>query len=172
MEQKEKYLALLNEQLEKINSKSFDLIAWKKSTALLVANLFGQEDTRTRSIDSIEYEYNSWSLRDESGTTDPVKVLCKETLQTIIQELKLTDILELPDKYTDQTDLQFIWEAFEDELTGARLKKLRKELTETSNAELKLAEIDILLQELPEETKRNIIRKILSSESLKKWLLS
>ena len=40
---------------------------------------------------------------------------------------------------------------------------------EEKNPDLKNTNIDIILQELPDETKRNILKQILLSEELKEW---
>jgi len=171
MEAKDKYIALLNEQLNKLNSTAFDLAAWKKSTILILSSVFGSGNVRTKAIESIEYEYNSWSLRDESGTKDPIKIICKETLQAIISEIELSDTFIIQSSESDNTSLAFIWEAFENELTGSKSKALKKILSEEKNPNLKNTNIDIILQELPDETKRNILKQILLSEELKKWFL-
>jgi len=170
MKPKDKYITLLKGQLDKLDSKSFDLAAWKRSTIMILSSVFGPNNVRTKAIESIEHEYNSWSLRDESGSKDPVKIICRETLQAIINEIELSDTLIIHHEESD-TDLGFIWESFENELTGAKSKALRNILTKENNHDIRNTEIDILLQELPDETKRNILKRILLSEELKKWLL-
>jgi len=168
MRAKEKYIALLKNQLEKLSSPAFDLASWKKATVMILSSLFGENDAHTQAIESIEYEYSSWSLRDESGTKDPVKETCKETLEAIINELELSDTISAKSN-ADTSDLNFIWEAFEDELTGSKLKTLKKLLTEEKNPDLKNTGIDIILQELPDDANRNILKQILLSEELKNW---
>ncbi len=170
MKPKEKYIALLKNQLDKLNSTAFDLAAWKKSTILILSSAFGSGNVRTKAIESIEYEYNSWSLRDESGTKDPIKIICKETLLAIIDEIELSDTLIINNTGEESTYLGFIWDAFENELTGSKSKLLKKTVLEEKNPNLKSTNIDIILQELPDETKRNILKQILLSEELKKWL--
>ncbi len=169
MKPKEKYIALLSEQLDKLNSTTFDLTAWKKSTVLILSSIFGTNNVRTKAIESIEYEFNSWSLRDESGTKEPLKIICKETLQSIISEIELSDTFIIHETNTDRASLDFIWEAFENELTGSKSKALKKTVAEEKNPDLKNTNIDIILQELPDETKRNILKQILLSEELKEW---
>ncbi len=171
MKPKDKYLALLGEQLEKLNSTTFDLAAWKKSTILILSSVFGSGNVRTKAIESIEYEYNSWSLRDETGTKDPIKIICRETLQAIINEIELSDTFIIHTTDSGSANLAFIWEAFENELTGSKSKSLKNILLEEKNPNLKNTNIDIILQELPDETKRNILKQILLSEELKKWFL-
>ena len=168
MNNKEKYISLLNEQIKKLDSSSFDLTAWKKSTALILSSLFGPNNVRTKAIESIDYEFNSWSLRDETGSKDPVKLICRETLQAIINEIELSDTIFIHNS-DDDISLNFIWEAFENELTGANSKALKKILTDEKNNDIKNTEIDIILQELPDDTKRNILKHILLSEELKAW---
>lgn len=171
MNNKDKYISLLKEQLNKLDSPGFDLSAWKRSTILILSTIFGENNIRTKSIETIDYEYNSWSLRDETGSKDPVKVICRETLEAIINEIELSDNIELTST-TKPVDLSFIWEAFENELTGAKLKELRRILSTKNNADIKNTEVDIILQELPDETKRNILKQILLSKELKDWLQS
>ena len=168
MNEKEKYIRLLNDQLKKLETKAFDLSAWKRSTTLILSSIYGPNDPRTKAVETIEYEYNSWSLRDESGSKDPVKVICSDTIQTIINEIELSDDLTL--QKSNSYDPGFIWEAFENELTGAKTKALKKLLTEEKNNDIRNTEIDIILQELPDETKRNILKHILLSDELKLWL--
>ncbi len=168
MKPKEKYIALLKNQLDKLNSPTFDLAAWKKSTILILSSIFGAGDVRTYAIESIEYEYNSWSLRDESGSKDPVRIICRETLLAIIDEIELSDTFIVPTR-EENMNLAFIWEAFENELTGSNSKLLKKTVLEEKNPNLRNTNIDIILQELPDETKRNILKHILLSEELKKW---
>ncbi len=169
MKPKEKYIALLSEQLDKLNSTTFDFTAWKKSTILLLSSIFGANNVRTKAIESIEYEFSSWSLRDESGTKNPLKSICRETLQSIINEIELSDTFTIHDTTTDKANLDFIWESFENELTGTKSKALKKILAEEKNPDLKNTGIDIILQELPDETKRNILKQILLSEEIKGW---
>ncbi len=169
MKPKEKYIVLLSEQLDKLNSTTFDFTAWKKSTVLLMSSIFGVNNVRTKAIESIEYEFNSWSLRDESGTKNPLIIICRETLQSIINEIELSDTFILHETNKDKANLDFIWEAFENELTGSKSKALKKVLVEEKNPNLKNTNIDIILQELPDETKRNILKQILLSEQLKEW---
>ncbi len=168
MNDKEKYISLLNEQLKKLDSSSFDLSAWKKSTTLILSSLFGPNNVRTKAIESIEYEFNSWSLRDETGSKDPVKLICRETLQVIINEIELSDTIFIHNS-DNGISLSFIWEVFENELTGAKSKDLKKILTDEKNNDIKNTEIDIILQELPDDTKRNILKHILLSKELKAW---
>ncbi|NPA36328.1 MAG: hypothetical protein GXO47_05715 [Chlorobi bacterium] len=170
MNTKNKYIELLNRQLEKLEEPNFELSAWKRSTILILSSIFGENNFRTRSIETIEYEYSSWSLRDESGNKDPVKAICKETLQTIISEIELSD--NFSEKPSNNTNLHFIWEAFENALTGAKSKELKRTLTEEQNEELKKTETDLILQKLPDDTKKNILKQILLSGELKDWLLN
>jgi RNA recognition motif-containing protein len=168
MNDREKYLSLLKKQLDKLDSAVFDLAAWKRSTVMILSSIFGTSDARTKTIESIEYEYNSWSLRDETGSKDPIKDIFRETLQTIINEIELSDTFATYSE--NSSDVGFIWEAFENELTGAKSKALKRVLTEEKNNDIRNTEIDIILQELPDDTKRNILKHILLSEKLKLWL--
>ncbi len=164
MDTKASYIQLLDQQLEAIENRDFDLNAWKKSTILLVSSCFGSHSHQVAAIEKIDYAYSSWSLRDESGTSDPVKTDCKLTLKTIIEELKLQD-----QSSTEQQSgsLDFLWAPFEDELTGATFKQLKNIL---SNANLSDDEIEMFLKNLPSQTVVNIIKSILLSSELKKHI--
>lgn len=162
------YLNLLQQQLSKIDDREFDLISWKKATILLTASCFGSNSPQVAALDKIDYAYSSWALRDESGTTDPVKTDCKTTLFTIIEELKIK--LETSTELSnagDLNNLSFLWLPFEDELTGASLKRLKALITKANVSE---DEVQMFLKDLPNQTLINIIQQMLMSKEFKQWI--
>lgn len=169
MSHKDSYITLLKEQLTKIDDRSFDLSSWKKATCVVLESYLGMNAPQVKAIEKIDYAYSSWTLRDESGATDPVKRNCKTTLSMIIQELELIDDTapQQTATTTTETDLSFVWIPLEDELTGASLKRLKALLTE-SNVEP--TEIEKFLKDLPGQTTINILQSILISESFKNWI--
>ena len=82
-----KEIDLLKAQIDKLNAKGFDLDAWKKYTIIILARIFGENTQKIKQIDSIEYDYSSWSLRDTTGSNsylDTCKKLGKEILCLMI----------------------------------------------------------------------------------------
>lgn len=169
MNTSETYLILLKEQLTKIEERTFNLSSWKKATTLLVSSCFGPNSPQVSAIEKIDYNYSSWALRDESGTTDPVKTDCKATLNTIIKELELlpqNNSEDSPDR-TKESDLSFLWLPFEDELTGSSLKKLKSLL---SSPNVNKTELEMFLKDLPGQTLINIMQNTLLSPEFRKWI--
>lgn len=85
-------VALLTERLNKLDDSHFDWAAWKRGTLLVLEKIFGKESIYVNELMRTDYEYSSWSLRDTSGSGDPVKASCKELLQICI-----TDVNNRPD---------------------------------------------------------------------------
>lgn len=167
MQKKEIYLQLLNDRLNEIDQRSFDLNAWKKSTALAVESCFGSNSPQLRAIQNINYEYNSWVLRDESGVTDPVKTNCKSVLNVIIKELEMTE--DIVTESETLNNLQFVWLPFEDQLTGAASKQLKAILRNTNVSE---EEVEKFLKNMPAQTPIDILKAILTSTEFKEWLMN
>lgn len=70
----------IKERSDKLDQKPFDWVAWKRGTLLVLQNLFGNESTYYKQLAATDYEYSSWSLRDASGSSDPVKSSCLDLL--------------------------------------------------------------------------------------------
>nr|WP_319398068.1 hypothetical protein [uncultured Carboxylicivirga sp.] len=166
MADKETFLLLLKEQAHQIDQKNFDLISWKKSTILLVENCFGANSPHVKSINNINYEYNSWSLRDESGISDPVKNICKSVLNVIIKELEIGEFQTSASD--DASDLDFVWLPFEDELTGAASKRLKSLIIDIKTSK---EDIEKFLKDLPGQTSVDILNSIITSAEFKSWLI-
>ncbi len=86
-----KEISILKKQIERLEVKDFDLEAWKKFTIVMLARIFGNTSEKIRQIESIEYEYSSWSLRDTSGSSEYLescKKLGRKILEASIEELE------------------------------------------------------------------------------------
>jgi hypothetical protein len=70
----------LKERSDKFDQKPFDWVAWKRGTLLVLQNIFGNESSYYKQLAETDYEYSSWSLRDASGSSDPVKSSCLDLL--------------------------------------------------------------------------------------------
>lgn len=160
----EQEIRLLKAQIEKLNAKGFDLDAWKKYTIIILARIFGENSQKIKQIESIEYEYTSWSLRDTTGSNtylDSCKKLGREILQASIDEL---EALGLPqaEPATDEFFL-VIANALQDELKGSQVKEIAQVLASGDSPEIKKEQILEKLKEYGSETAQDILSNILTS---------
>ena len=119
----EKQIAILREQLAKLDEKKFDLDAWKTHTLIFLERIFGKDNSKLKLIQDLHYDYSSWSLRDTAATgktkdKDPVKMRASEILEATILEL---ETLGLPE---GEDEKQKLWELLQDELTGKKVKEI------------------------------------------------
>ncbi|HPR33806.1 MAG TPA: hypothetical protein PLK12_17020 [Prolixibacteraceae bacterium] len=84
---------ILEELLQALNQKTFDLDAWKIRSVLILKKIFGDRDPKVGYIEQLRYDYSSWALRDHSGGVvhDPVKDKAREIIETALIELKLEE---------------------------------------------------------------------------------
>ncbi len=156
----EKEIALLKEQLARLDESKFDLDAWKKHTLIFLERIFGKDNSKLKLIQDLHYDYSSWSLRDTAavGKTkdkDPVKMQAREILEATILEL---ETLGLPVGANEQ---QKVWELLQDELTGKQTKQIEAIIkSEENNKAKKISEI---LENLEKENLSLLIAKLLLS---------
>lgn len=154
----EKEIALLKEQLARLEEKKFDFDAWKNHTLIFLERIFGKNNSKLNLIKELRYDYSSWNLRDTAaaGKTkdkDPVKMRAREILQATITELEK---LGLPkNKLEEET----IWEIIQDELTGKQVKEIEAILN--SNDSNKTKNIGKILESLNKERLTSVIAKLL-----------
>ena len=87
----QRYLALLKNQLEKLEMEDFDLDAWKGSTTALLNRIYGENSPQANQVEKLKIDYSSWSLRDSSSTYNPeqsCKQQGKAILEMVIMELE------------------------------------------------------------------------------------
>ncbi len=160
----DKEIQLLKTQIDKLSKKDFDLNAWKKYTIIILARIFGENSLKIKQIESIEYDYSSWSLRDTTGSNiylDSCKRLGREILQASIDEL---ETLGLP-KSEETTDEFFliITGALQDEMKGSQVKEINQVLASGESPELKRDKILEKLKEYGSEISQDILSNILTS---------
>lgn len=159
-----KEIQLLKTQIDKLKSKDFDLDAWKKYTIIILSRIFGDNSQKVKQIESIEYDYSSWSLRDTTGSDsylDSCKKLGREILQASVDEL---ESLGLPE--SEQVSDEFfltITNALQDELKGSQVKEIGRILESGDSAEQKRALILEKLKEYGSEISHDILSNILTS---------
>ncbi|WP_321996952.1 hypothetical protein [Draconibacterium orientale] len=156
----EKQIALLREQLAKLDEKKFDLDAWKTHTLIFLERIFGKDNSKLKLIQDLHYDYSSWSLRDTAaaGKTkdkDPVKLRASEILEATILEL---ETLGLPEGEEEQ---QKLWKLLQDELTGKQVKEI--EALVKSDDKEKTKKISGILENLDKENLSLLIAKLLLS---------
>nr|NQU89016.1 hypothetical protein [Bacteroidota bacterium] len=164
---KEKQIELLQQQIDKLNSKDFDLEAWKNYTIVLLARLFGENNQKIKQIEKLEYEYNSWSLRNTSGFSSYLqtcKKLGKEILEASINEIENFGIPEIIHDQTKRLDIQVLLSALEDELKGSQYKSIMRLLKSGENEEEKKRQLLEQLQDIEAETIKAVLISILMSK--------
>jgi len=154
----EKEIALLREQIERLNDKMFDLEAWKNHTEIYLERIFGKESSILKMIQELKYDYSSWGLRDFSSTgkpNNPVVVQAKEILEAAITQLQQFGLPTVSNETTKA------WLLIEEEMTGKQVKELRTILaSDDKDKKEKAAKI---LEMLEGETLSKIIAGILLS---------
>jgi hypothetical protein len=154
----EREIALLNEQIERLNDARFDLEAWKNQTIIFLERIFGKESSKVRLIRELHYDYSSWSLRDASGvgkSKDPVKFQAQGILSATIEELEK---LGLPG---GEPENRKVIALLEDELTGKQMKEI--ESLVQSDLPDKQEKISRVLEALGKENLAAMLAKLLLS---------
>jgi len=154
----EKEIALLREQLAKLDEPKFDFDAWKNHTLIFLERIFGKENSKIHLIKELRYDYSSWNLRDTAaaGKTkdkDPVKMQAREILTATITEL---ESLGLPQ---NKLEKEKAWALLKDELTGKQTKEIEALLN--SDDTNKTENISKVLEKLGQENLAIVIAKLL-----------
>lgn len=155
----EKEIALLQELIERLGEKKFNLEAWKKHTLIFLERIFGKESSKIKMIKNLGYDYSSWNLRDtaaagKTSDKDPVLLQAEEILNAAITELKT---LGLPQEKLEKDRIR---DLLNDELTGKQLRLLEA-LVKSEDAD-KTEKITTILEELEKEKLAAIILKLLT----------
>ncbi|GAF05091.1 hypothetical protein [Saccharicrinis fermentans] len=125
----EKVLELLHNRYQKIEERNFDLNSWKKGTIAVLDSILGPDNLKRKLIEDIEFENNSWSLRDTTGDVDSIKKTCADVLETIILEIETLGLAEkvVPNKGEGKSkDVKLISKAIGQELSHTQMEELRK----------------------------------------------
>ena len=120
---KEKYIELLQKQLDKLDNKDFDFDAWKASSIIILSRIFGATDIVVKNLRELKVDYgSSWSMRAVSGSFNPIesaKKHCREILSTALDEIQYLGLNHL------NANEQLLKKGFEDTLTVKEYKKLK-----------------------------------------------
>lgn len=130
---KEKYIELLQKQLEKLENEEFDFEAWKASSIIILSRIFGSSDVIVKNLRELKVDYgSSWSMRAVSGSFNPIesaKKHCREVLSTALDEIRYLGINHL------KPAEQLLEKGFEDTLTVKDYKKLKALLEDEKASE-------------------------------------
>jgi hypothetical protein len=154
---------ILQDQIEKLNVKKFDLNSWKTTTIVLLERIFGPGNEKIKSIRGINYDQGSWTLRDETGFSHSVescKKLGREILEAAIVELEAFGASEIS---SESMPFNVLLTALEDELTGSELREIKKVLTEKSPIEDKKQLIITKLKSYGSDSALAIVANILTN---------
>ena len=165
-------IKVLEDQIEKLETKDFDLNAWKNFTILLLERIFGQKTRKVEAIRKIKYDQGSWVLRDETGYTNTMeacKKLGREILEEAIVEL---EAFGAPEETVNTIPFEIILEALQDELTGSQFREIKKALEEERQIEDLKKILVTKLKGFGSEGIYAIVANILSNEEVIKRLPS
>ncbi len=168
-------IALLEAQAEKLDAKDFNLNAWKKHTILLLTRLFGEKDPKIAQIEKLDFEFNSWALRDASGNESYIagrKRIGRETLEAAISELKLFGLPGDKNQNQDATLASNIASLIFDELKGSDVRRIKEVLQSDGSSEELGRRLRELLEALDEKAMRQVLAAILLNEQLRSSLKS
>ena len=158
---------LLQQQIDKLEKKDFDLEVWKNQTMILLARIFGDDNQMVKQIEKLEYEHSSWALRDTSGYDSYLqscKKIGREILMAAIDEIENSGIKKPRKKTAKTLDINIILSALEDEMKGSQYKSLKNLLMSDINDEEKKRQLKETVETLGIETTQMILEKILLSE--------
>jgi len=164
---KQQQIELLQQQISKLDEKRFDLEAWKNYTIIVLARIFGENNQKIRQIEKLEYEHNSWSLRDTSGYSaylQTAKKLGREILEASIDEIERFGVPEKPVAIENTVNISVILNALEDELKGSQYKSLMKLLKSDLSDDEKKRQLHDIIEELGTHTTQAILESILLNE--------
>jgi len=160
----QKEIKLLQQQIDKLYAKDFELQPWKNYTIILLERIFGSDNEKIKMIRKVEFEFSSWSLRDASGNEsyeEGSKKLAREILQAAIDELKAFGLPDLTKDVHSEQAIKELLNCLLDELKGSQVKELRTILASKENKEEKKRKIGDILQNLGEYGAYDVITNML-----------
>ncbi len=163
-------IKVLQDQIEKLEAKDFDLNAWKNFTILLLERIFDKKTRKIEAIQKIKYDQGSWVLRDETGYTNSMeacKKLGREILEEAIVEL---DAFGAPEETGNTISFEILLNALQDELTGSQFREIKKAMEEERQIEDLKKILVTKLKGFGSDNVYAIVANILSNEEVKKIL--
>ena len=161
-----KAIAVLNDQIKKLDEKGFDLNAWKNYTIILLDRIFGKGNQKVEAIQKIKYDQGSWVLRDETGYTNSIEACKKMGLEVLEAAITELDAFGLPDYSASTLDINILMNALHDELTGSQFREIKKALSEEGQIEDKKKILITKLKSYGADTAFAIVANILSNDEV------
>lgn len=149
-------IALLQDRKARLGHKPFDWNAWKKGTLLVLNSLFGEESYYFRELSAIDYQYSSWSLRDTSGSGDPVKASCAELLDICMVEVQH----QQPNLASTRQLLETVLKKY---LSQSLLEQIRETLGKDVPPFEKEEQVVNLIQQTDSRTVHKILAELITS---------
>jgi len=158
----EKFIILLKDQIEKLDSEDFDLEAWKASTVLYLARIFGDASPKIDQIEKIRFEQGSWALRDASGHSDML-ISCKRRGKSILEAcIHELEVLGIDEASVSSSEGNPVAEGMHEELKVSQLKEIKKILANKSSREEKIDMINKKLLSFGYDISPRIIAQIIT----------
>ena len=156
---KSKQVKLLQNQINKLTSDSFDLEAWKSATEACLIRVFGNTDSRIQQIRELKIDYGSWALRDAQGDYNPLKTCKKKGEEILLSAIDEIEILGIP--ISPETASSDVVSCFEKELKVAEMKDLVSILESHEGNKKLSSEIKKLLKSWNSDTKESIFEALI-----------
>ncbi len=159
-----KEIAILKQQITKLNEKDFDLESWKKYSIVLIARIFGDKSQKIKQIESIEYDYSSWALRDTSGSSsymETCKKLGEEILKASINEIETFGLPEQEKNIETSQIYDSIISSLQDELKGYQFKEIISTIKSDKKPDVKKKLMFEKLKNFGIDTSNEILSNIL-----------
>lgn len=155
----DKEVSILKEQIEKLETKGFDLEAWKIYTINILERIFGTSSHKIDQLKELKYDFSSWSLRDTSGSAGSIKKKARVILESSINELEQFGLPEK--KATEEKDHSAsLLSVFEDELKGSQFKRL-KDILKLGDQKEKKEQLSELFHELDNDERESLLINIM-----------
>lgn len=142
---------IINDLLNEIGKKEFDLEAWKMKATMVFTKFFGTDDEKIGFIKNLRYDFSSWALRDSSGGKQPdsVKENARRIIETALLEISLSESENL------------VLDTLQEELTGKEFSSLMSLVEKSESLASDLNEYFINLT--PSKKEQILIKLVLKS---------
>jgi len=155
-----KEINILNEQIQKLETKGFDLESWKILTINILERIFGASSAKIEQVKELKYDFSSWSLRDTSGSTGSINKRAKVILESAINELESFGLPDISPRQNENENSSILL-AFEDELKGTQFKRL-KDILSVQDRDERKKQLKEFLDLLDNDVKDSLLLSIIS----------
>ncbi len=149
---------IIQERIDALSQKNFKFDAWKTATLILLERIFGPDSRKISMIEKLDYEYNSWSLRDSKGSASSLDT-CREQAKAILEAALLElDGLGSPAKQkASAVGSKVIKEALEENLRVKDYKRLLEIIKSEETKEVKQNHLASFFHEMSAEVPVEIL---------------